>query len=204
MIKERMQFRKDGYNIKSFMKNRGTETNMKIENQPVGKTVKPVGQAQTVGQASRLSDISWKRHLPHYQQSAGYYFITFTTHKRQLLFPVHKDCIFNAIDFLDDKKYELYAAVVLNDHVHIVINPIDALSKIMHSVKSFTAHEINKIKNSKGKIWQDENFDRVIRNEKEFLEKINYIANNPIKAGLAEKYEDYKWLFIKGWINDNS
>ena len=116
----------------------------------------------------------------------------------------HKDCVFNAIGFLDDKKYELYAAVVLDDHVHIVINPIDVLSKILHSIKSFTAHEINKTENSKGKVWQDENLDRVIRNEKEFLEKINYIVNNPIKASLAGKYEDYKWLFIKGWINDNS
>ncbi len=55
-----------------------------------------------------------------------------------------------------------------------------------------------------GKLWQDENFDRAIRDEEEFLEKINYIANNPIKVNLANKYEEYKWLYIKGWINDYS
>ncbi len=44
----------------------------------------------------------------------------------------------------------------------------------------------------------------MIRDEKELLEKINYIANNPIKANLAEEYKDYKWLYIKGWINDYS
>ncbi len=38
----------------------------------------------------------------------------------------------------------------------------------------------------------------------ELLEKVNYIANNPIKANLAEEYEDCKWLYIKGWINDYS
>ena len=53
-------------------------------------------------------------------------------------------------------------------------------------------------------LTKDENFDRAIRNENEFLDKLNYIANNPIKAKLAEGYEDYKWLYIKGWINDNS
>jgi hypothetical protein len=51
---------------------------------------------------------------------------------------------------------------------------------------------------------QDEYSDRVIRSEKEFLEKINYIADNPIKADLSEGYGDYQWLYIKNWINDGS
>ncbi len=85
----------------------------------------------------------------------------------------------------------------------MIINPLDTLSKIMHSIKSFTAHKINKTASRNGKLWQEENFDRVIRDEKEFLEKVNYIANNPIKTGLVERHEFYKWLYIKGWINDN-
>lgn len=87
----------------------------------------PVGQAShiKVGQASRLSSESsashlsehfWRRHLPHFQLSAGYYFITFSTYNRQLLSPLQKDIVFNAIRFLDGKKYELYAVAVLNDH----------------------------------------------------------------------------------------
>jgi REP element-mobilizing transposase RayT len=194
-------------------------TDMKNEDTsdiPVGQASHiEVGQAShiEVGQASRLSSESslshlsehlWRRHLPHFQLSAGYYFITFSTYNRQLLSPLQKDIVFNAIRFLDGKKYELYAVVVLNDHVHLIINPINTLSQIMHSIKSFTAHEINKTTGREGKLWQDENFDRVIRDEKEFLEKINYIANNPITANLAERYEDYKWLYIKGWINGNS
>ena len=93
---------------------------------------------EKVGQASRLSDNSWRRHLPHFQILGGYYFITFATYGRQLLQPSQKDCIYDAIRFLDGKKYELFAAVVLNDHVHIVIRPVDTLPKIMHSIKSFT------------------------------------------------------------------
>ncbi len=171
------------------------------------QTCLPVGQPSAsippVGQASRLSESSWRRHLPHFQLSAGYYFITLVTYNRTLLQPSQKDCIFNAINFLNGKKYALYAAVILNDHLHMIINPIDSLSKIMHSIKSFTAHEINKQLNRKGKIWQDESMDKVIRSEKEFIEKINYIVNNPIKAHLSQGYADYKWLYIRGWINDN-
>ena len=167
----------------------------------------PIGQPSTsippVGQASRLSNNSWRRHLPHFQLSAGYYFITLVTYNRILLQPSQKDCIFNALNFLNGRKYELYAAVILNDHLHMIINPTDSLSKIMHSIKSFTAHEINKQLSRKGKIWQDESMDKVIRNEKEFIQKINYIVNNPIKAHLAQGYADYKWLYIKDWINDN-
>ncbi len=72
------------------------ETNMKNGN-------------RSVEQASRLSELTWKRHLPHYQLSAGYYFITFATHNRVLLRPPQKDCVFNAVCFLDGKKYELYS-----------------------------------------------------------------------------------------------
>ncbi|MBI4824399.1 MAG: transposase [Nitrospirae bacterium] len=160
-------------------------------------------QLRPAGQASRLSDISWRRHLPHFQLSAGYYLITFSTYNRQSLSPLHKDCVSNAIRFLDGKKYELFAFVILDDHVHLLINPMDRLPKIMHSIKSFTAHEINRISNRKGRVWQDESNDRVIRNESEFLKKLNYIANNPIKANLSNRYEDYKWLYIKGWIDDD-
>ena len=50
-------------------------------------------------------------------------------------------------------------------------------------------------------LWQEEYPDRVIRNEKEFLEKVNYIANNPVKAHLSKGYEDYQWPYIENWIN---
>ena len=156
---------------------------------------------KSVGQASRLSPIIKRRHLPHYLLSAGCYFITFSTYKRLSLNPAQKNCVLDAIHFLDGRKYHLQAAVVLNDHVHVIIYPIETLSIIMHSLKSFTAHEINKMMNKSGKVWQSESYDRVIRNEAEYLEKINYVANNPLKAHLASAYEDYKWLYIKGWIN---
>jgi hypothetical protein len=52
---------------------------------------------QYVGQASRLSELTWKRHLPHYQLSSGYYFITFDTHGRLLLETLKGDCVFNTM-----------------------------------------------------------------------------------------------------------
>lgn len=45
--------------------------------------------------------------------------------------------------------------------------------------------------------------DKVIKSEKEFIGEINYIVNNPIKAHLSQGYADYKWLYVKDWLNDN-
>jgi REP element-mobilizing transposase RayT len=157
----------------------------------------------SVGQASRLSDYTWMRHLPHYQLSSGYYFITFTTYNRLTLPPLQKDCVFNAIRFFDTQKYDLHASVVLDDHAHMVVTPLDALPKIMHSIKSFTAHQINKSLNRSGKVWQDESYDRVIRDEKEYVKTLNYIANNPISKNMVKIPEEYKWLYILGWIETN-
>ena len=67
----------------------------------------------------------------------------------------------------------------------------------MHSIKSYSANRIQRLVGRKGNVWQDENYDRIIRDEEEYLEKMNYVANNPLKAGLVDKPEDYRWLFLE-------
>ncbi len=155
----------------------------------------------TVGQASRLSNTPKRRNLPHYEESGGYYFITFATYRRKPLTESDKECVFKALHYLKDKKYDLQAAVVMDDHVHLVIKPSEPLAKIMHSIKSFTAHQMNKAAGLSGSVWQDEYHDRVIRNDREYREKMLYIANNPIKSNPGSTHSDYRWLYVKGWIN---
>jgi putative transposase len=48
-----------------------------------------------------------------------------------------------------------------------------------------------------GVVWQDERFDRIVRDEKEFNEKWEYIKTNPVKNGLSQKPADYLWLYEK-------
>ncbi len=140
-----------------------------------------------------------KRRLPHWQLPNSVYFITTRCVNGVHLPPEHRDIVMESIQYQDGKKYALYAAVILPDHFHLVIQPIEkgkdvyySLSEIMHGIKSFTAHKIGK------PIWQHENFDRIIRDKEEFLEKCHYIMKNPIKAGLAEEYNAYQWLFYIG------
>ena len=79
------------------------------------------------------------------------------------------------------------------DHVHVIGPTLDFASmaapsicpSIIHSVKSFTARTINAQRGVQGPFWQDERYDRIIRDEAELLQKWQYIMNNPVERGLA-------------------
>ena len=143
-----------------------------------------------------------KRHLPHWQLPNSVYFITTRCINGMDLPPEHRDIVMESIQYMDAKKYVLYAAGILPDHFHLIIQPMEkgkdtyySLSEIMHGIKSFTAHTIGE------PIWQHENFDRIIRDKEELFEKMNYIINNPVKASIAESHDTYKWLFYIGCEN---
>ena len=81
------------------------------------------------------------------------------------------------------------------NHIHFLATPLEniELSEIAHSIKSYTAHEANKLLNRNGQFWQHEPFDRYIRNRKHFVNVIEYIENNPVKARLCEKPKDWRF-----------
>jgi REP element-mobilizing transposase RayT len=90
--------------------------------------------------------------------------------------------------------YRLHAWVVMANHVHLLITPQVQVSKLMQSLKRFTAREGNRILRVTGQpFWQDESFDRLVRNEAEFERIVGYIEMNPVKAGLAEAPEAFPW-----------
>ena len=84
------------------------------------------------------------------------------------------------------------------------LTPIDrypGLSKIMHSLKGRTARERNLIIGRTGSFWEHESFDHVIRQGK-FDKTILYVLNNPVKAGLVDYWEDWRWNYCRGEILD--
>ena len=97
--------------------------------------------------------------------------------------------------FYDAKKYDLTAWVVMPNHIHFLATPMEKieLEEIAHSLKSYTAHEANKLLNRSGQFWQHEPFDRYIRNRKHFVNVIRYIENNPVKAGLCAEAKDWRF-----------
>jgi len=98
-----------------------------------------------------------------------------------------------ALLFHDRVKYRLSAWVIMPNHVHLLCTPLSghSLADVMHSIKSFTANEANKLLNRKGRFWQKEYFDRYIRNARQFGRTVTYIENNPVKGNRCNKPEDW-------------
>jgi REP element-mobilizing transposase RayT len=86
------------------------------------------------------------------------------------------------------------------NHIHLLLTRFESyeLSDILHSLKSYTAHEANKMLHRSGQFWIEDYFDRYIRNQEHFRKTVEYIENNPVKARLCEKASD--WPFSSAWF----
>jgi len=120
----------------------------------------------------------------------------------------------DAIKYRDNKLYELICYCIMPNHVHLVIRieedekgiqnslkseekDLYRITKILQRLKEYTAHEANIILRRKGQFWHRENYDHVIRNDKEFGNIVNYVLMNPVKAGLVKEWTDWKWSYYK-------
>jgi putative DNA methylase len=100
----------------------------------------------------------------------------------------------------DGDRYRLFAWVVMPNHTHSLLTRSEEweLKQLMHSHKSFTAHGANKILQRSGQFWMEEYYDRYIRNAEHFRKAVSYIENNPVKARLCARPED--WPFSSAWF----
>jgi REP element-mobilizing transposase RayT len=90
--------------------------------------------------------------------------------------------------------YDLKAWVVLSNHIHLLIHPHADLARITEALKGYTASRANHIlQRRRIPFWQDESFDHWIRSDAEFRKVVRYIENNPVKAGLVARAEDWPW-----------
>ena len=101
----------------------------------------------------------------------------------------------DTIFYYDKKKYDLAAWCIMPNHVHVLCSMQNGntLSSVLHSWRSFSSNKINEQLNRRGKVWMNEYFDRFIRNEEHFRKAVEYIHNNPVKAGLSPTPEQYPW-----------
>src|SRR5438067_2545565 len=151
-----------------------------------------------------------RRRLPHFERPWAKYAVTFGTLNRSTLSPEARSITLKVIEHFHGKRYELYAACVMPDHVHVLWEPsikgdnaegkpvFWSLAELVRSIKTFSAREINKAEGSHGSIWEKEWHDRVIRSETDLQEKFGYITRNPWDAGIASPVQDYEWVWYQG------
>jgi REP element-mobilizing transposase RayT len=106
--------------------------------------------------------------------------------------PEIANVVANALNHFDGGRYRLLAWCVMPNHVHVVArpNPGHELERILHSWKSFSANEANKLLHRSEAFWQPEYYDHLIRDEADLFHAIQYTLDNPLVAGLR----NWRWI----------
>lgn len=129
---------------------------------------------------------------------------------RWLTEPPYAEIVVRELHNLHPEHYHLHAYCLMNNHVHLLIdqqdvtNPLPprdgkhytALSHAMRLLKGRTGHACAKLLGRKGAFWQHESYDHVVRNDKEFMRILEYIVNNPVKAGLVNHWRDWPYTYV--------
>ena len=146
--------------------------------------------------------VKYRRRMPHWRLVSSVYFVTWRLAPFQVkLNGEERTMIMSVLKYFEGSRYELFAYVVMDDHMHVLVKPLGnhQVERIVHSWKSFTAHKFQKESGREVPIWQAEYFDRIVRDEKEFLDKAQYIINNPLKRW--PEMEEYPWAWVKQDLN---
>lgn len=95
----------------------------------------------------------------------------------------------NAVRFFDGRRLSLHSYVVMPNHVHLLLQLYDEikLSDILHSIKSFSAKQINRLLSRQGHVWGAESYDRIIRDARHYENVKKYIVKNVMSGGLLWK-----------------
>ena len=154
--------------------------------------------------SSSARNYNYHRRLPHYQKADRTIFVTFRKLNREPFAANAQEIILQHCLHDDGKRYILHAAVVMPNHVHLLMTPLrdeqgwpHALPAILKLIKGVSARSVNKLLGSSGPVWQDESLDHVLRSDESFAEKLEYVRQNPVRAGLVTRAEEYPWLWVE-------
>lgn len=111
------------------------------------------------------------------------------------------DIVAESIQYRDGKQYELHAYTIMPNHVHMVMTLLPyapVLFKVMQHLKKNAAIKSNKLLGRVGlDFWEEESYDHVVRDEKEFYRILNYTLRNPVKAGFVKEWQNWPYTFCK-------
>jgi len=142
------------------------------------------------------------RHFPASNLTSGEAFLTMDCLLDQarcgptfLKQPAIAELVLAALQYGSElKHYILHSWVIMPNHVHLLLTAQVSVARLLNSLKSATAKRANLILQRTGQpFWQDESYDRLVRDRDEFQRIQPYIENNPVAAGLTGTPEQYPW-----------
>jgi type I restriction enzyme R subunit len=144
------------------------------------------------------SQANWKARLAVMPELDREYYARFTRAFMQYLDRGHGACelrdprvaelVASALRHFDGARYELGDFVVMPNHVHLLVCllGVTEIEAQCRSWKKFSAGQINRLLGRRGRFWQEESFDHLVRSAEQFERLQRYIAENPAKARLRD------------------
>jgi putative transposase len=175
--------------------------------------------------APRRELVAHRKTIRHFNEPGHIHFLTFSCYQQLPFFKSDRTrgwLVQAIVKAREKQRFDLIAYVIMPEHAHLLIQPLlpnydmAAILKaikqpVSRRAKRFLEEEnsswLRKLTVKSGsrvifRFWQPgPGYDRNIRDEKELLEKIQYIHNNPVKNGLAASPEDWIWSSA-GWYLD--
>jgi REP element-mobilizing transposase RayT len=113
---------------------------------------------------------------------------------KHLALPEIADMVESALRAFDGVRYKLFAWCLMPNHVHVVFQPLGEweLAQILHTWKLFTARQAQRKFGILGAFWQREYYDHLIRDGEQFSRAVEYVMENPRRAGL----EGWRWVGV--------
>ena len=102
--------------------------------------------------------------------------------------------------------FRLHGYVLMPDHWHALVGPDIPLtiSRVVQDIKWLAARSLNRRRQLRGPVWQHQFWDRFIRHEKEFQQRVQYMRLNPVRKGLVPRPEDWRWSSYNNFALDKA
>lgn len=158
---------------------------LRFERQDIIATAKAMNRELSNAEKARLVFLVSKRVDTYLDSGSGECILARPSIARMLV---------NTLLHFNGLRYKLYTWCVMPNHVHAIFRPLEKhkLADIVHSWKSFSSKEANRLLNRSGTLWQREYYDHLLRDAEDFCGCIRYVINNPSKAGL----KNWPWVDV--------
>ncbi|HUL15019.1 MAG TPA: transposase [Terriglobales bacterium] len=139
----------------------------------------------------------------HRSHSGSSYFVTTKCWQGRTIFqvPENAEILINTLfHYRDRNAYLLHEFVVMPDHLHLLLTPDHSVSleEVMQLIKGGSSHRIHKARHQKMEIWQVGFHDWTVRDASDWQSKAEYIATNPVRAGLVNNFKDWPYSSASG------
>jgi putative transposase len=135
----------------------------------------------------------------------GTYLITASTSQRKSVFQseaLARLLIDVFLHYRSQGKFHLHEFVVMPDHFHLLITPVESLERAMQFIKGGFSFRAKRELGFGGEVWEKSFYDHRIRDVGEYERCRKYILENPVKRGLVESAELYPYSSAAGFVLD--